>query len=329
MRMTLPERDSPDGSELALRPIAVPAQRNPAAVYLARLAPGSRRTMRAALDKIAGHLTSNCADALTCPWAEVRYQHAQAVRSLLASAFAPSTTNKHLAALRGVLRESWRLGLVEAEAYRRAADLETVRGTTPRAGREVTVGELTALFRCCADDGTPSASRDAALLSLLYGAGLRRSEAVSIDVGDYNASTGEVVVRRGKGRKARTVYATNGGRTALDAWIAVRGDDEGPLLCPVNKGGRISLRRMSDQAVLYRLRARAAAAGVAAFTPHDCRRSFISHLLAAGADLVAIQNLAGHANVSTTARYDRRGEAAKQKAVELLHVPFVAFNAHS
>lgn len=281
--------------------------------------------MRAALDKIAGHLTSNHADALSCPWPEVRYQHAQAIRALLAAKFAPTTTNKHLAALRGVLREAWRPGLLDAESYHRAADLETVRGTTLPAGREVTLGELAALFKGCADDAGPAAVRDAALLALLYGAGLRRSEAVSLDLGDYATNTGQLTVRRGKGRKARVVYATNGGRSALDAWATLRGSAPGPLLCPVNKGGRISVRRMSDQAVLYRLRVRAAAAGVAAFTPHDCRRSFISHLLAAGADLVAIQNLAGHANVSTTARYDRRGEAAKQKAVELLHVPFVAF----
>ena len=283
--------------------------------------------MKAALDKIAAHLTSNRADARSCPWSEVRYQHAQAIRAVLAEDFAPATANKHIAALRGVLREAWRLGLVDAESYRRAADLETVRGTTLPAGREVTLGELTALFKGCAESGTASAARDAALLALLYGAGLRRSEAVSLDLGDYSTDTGELMVRRGKGRKARTVYATNGGRSALEAWIMARGSEPGPLLCPVNKGGRVSLRRMTDQAVLYRLRSRAAAAGVAAFTPHDCRRSFISHLLAAGADLVTIQNLAGHANVSTTARYDRRGEGAKKKAAELLHVPFIPFQS--
>jgi site-specific recombinase XerD len=323
--MMIPESDSVPSADVVLRPVALPSSNNPAAVYLARLAPGSRRTMRAALDKIAAFLSCNRASALTCPWPEVRYQHAQAVRSLLAATFAPSTTNKHLAAIRGVLREAWRLGLVDAEAYRRASDLEPVRGTSPPVGREITVGELSALFRRCADDGTTAAARDAALLALLYGAGLRRSEAVALNFGDYSPEAGALLVRRGKGRKARTVYTTNGGRCALDTWVSRRGPEPGPLLCPVNKGGRIVLRAMTEQAVLYRLRVRADAAGVDAFTPHDCRRTFISHLLAAGADLVAIQSLAGHANVSTTARYDRRGEAAKKKAVELLHVPFVTF----
>lgn len=78
---------------------------------------------------------------------------------------------------------------------------------------------------------------------------------------------------------------------------------------------------MTDQAVLLLLRRRATQAKIAAFTPHDPRQSFISDLLDAGADMVTVQKLAGHSNVQTTARYDRRGEEAKKRAVELLRVP--------
>jgi site-specific recombinase XerD len=81
---------------------------------------------------------------------------------------------------------------------------------------------------------------------------------------------------------------------------------------------------MTDQAVLLLLRRRAQQAKLAAFSPHDLRRSFISDLLDAGADMVTVQKLAGHASVQTTAKYDRRGEETKRRAVQLLRVPFVA-----
>src|SRR5437868_7440182 len=94
--------------------LALPSRRrpdeHPAAVYLARLAPGSRRTMAAALETIAGLLTSNRCNVQTLDWSSLRYQHTAAIRALLADLYAPATANKMLAALRGVLRETWRLG---------------------------------------------------------------------------------------------------------------------------------------------------------------------------------------------------------------------------
>jgi integrase len=326
--MTLPASEDPMSTDLARRPEALPvspatvADRNPALVYLGRLAPGSRRTMRGALDALAARLTGGSMDALTLPWGELRYQHTAKLRAdLMASGAAPSTVNKHLAALRGVLREAWRLGLMPAEEYRQAVDLEGIRGTTPPAGRALTDGELRALFASCPRDSV-SGIRDAALLAVLYGAGLRRSEAVALECADYDRDTGTLTVRRGKGNKARTVYATNGGKRALDAWIEARGQESGSLFCPVSRGGVVTVAPMTGQAVLWILRRAASRAKVARFSPHDLRRTFIGDLLDAGADLVTVQALAGHANVQTTARYDRRGERVKLQAAGMLHVPY-------
>jgi adenylylsulfate kinase-like enzyme len=82
----------------------------------------------------------------------------------------------------------------------------------------------------------------------------------------------------------------------------------------VHRSGRIQVRRLSDQAAYDVMVHRAKVAGVAACSPHDARRSFVSDLFEAGADVEVLRQLAGHSNVETTARYDRRGEAAKKKA---------------
>jgi site-specific recombinase XerD len=228
-----------------------------------------------------------------------------------------------LAALRGVLKECWRLGYMTAEDYHRAADVPTIKAQTLPRGRALASGEISALMGACGRDSSPAGIRDAALIAVLYGAGLRRSESVGLDLPDYNVETGELVICGAKGRKDRLGYATNGSADALKDWLVVRGGDPGPLFCSINKGGRIRIRRLTDQAVLHILKKRAVQAGVASFSPHDLRRSFISDLLDAGADISTAQQLAGHSNVQTTARYDRRGEATKRKAAELLHVPYL------
>lgn len=91
---------------------------------------------------------------------------------------------------------------------------------------------------------------------------------------------------------------------AVNDWLRVRGGEPGALLCPVHCN-TIIIRHLSDQSVLAILRKRQKAAGVEKFSPHDLRRTFISDLLDAGADIVTVQKVAGHANTATTAKYER------------------------
>ena len=302
-------------------PLDVPLDRQPAAVYLATLAPSGRRGMRTALAQAADALSGGRATIDTCPWHRLGAQHVAVLLCRMADGgAAPATVNRMRSALRGVLRSCWRLGLIDAEHLARAGDVPGLKARRLPRGRHVASGEIAALFRACSLG--PSGARDAALLALLYGCGLRRAEAVALDAADYEADTGTITVI-GKGGHQRQGFATTGARAALDAWLRHRGGEPGPLLFPVAKGGRILPgRRMSTAAVWARLQTLAKRAGVRPFSPHDLRRSFVGELLDAGADVVTVQALAGHANVSSTARYDRRGERAARSATDRLHVPY-------
>lgn len=307
---------SPAGELVPVEPGAL--DRNPAAVYLASLSATGRRTMHQALTAIAGMLAPG-ADCLSFPWAAIRYQHAAAIRARLAEQYSPATANKMLCALRGTLRAAWRLGLMSADDYQLAASVESVTGSTIPAGRELTPGELSALMAACENDTTPAGVRDAAIIALMYSCGLRRDEVVKLD--NYDADAGLVVIR-GKRAKERTAYLVNGAKRAMDDWQALRGEWAGPVFCPVDKAGRLQQRAMTNQAIYNLLRKRAQLAGVKDFSPHDLRRTFVSDLLDAGADIATVAKMAGHASVQTTARYDRRPEQAKQKAAGLLHIPY-------
>jgi integrase len=301
---------------------AAPLDRNPAAVYLAGLGSDrSRQVLLGDLRMLASLLTGS-PDVLACNWQALRFQHTQAVRARLASRYAPATANRMLSALRGVLRAAWGLGLIGADDLARALDLKNVRGETLPRGRALSPGEIAALVRSCETDPTPASARDAAMIAVMYPGGLRRDEVTRLDLADYDPASGALTVRHGKGNKQRLTYLANGAARAMEDWLSVRGGEPGALFWPINKGGRLQPRRMSNQAIYNALAKRGELAGVADFSPHDLRRTFISYLLEAGADISTVARLAGHASVTTTQRYDRRPEAAKQKAAGLLHLPY-------
>lgn len=296
---------------------------DPVAVYLAQLSPNSRRAVRSDLNRIAALLSAGEADLAGLPWHRLRYQHLAALRQRLAAEYAPASANRMLSSVRSVLRESWNLGLLSAEEYQRAIHVRAIKGSRLPAGRALTAGELRTLFRTCLEDARPAGARDAALFAVLYGAGVRRAEAVQLDLADLDAGSGALRVRSGKGNKERITYVQGLGCAALTAWIEVRGGEAGPLFVPIHRNGKVHLRRMREQSVYDILKRRSRQAGVAPFSPHDLRRTFAGDLLDAGADISTVQQLLGHASVTTTQRYDRRGEATKRRAAGLLHVPYV------
>lgn len=204
--------------------IASTPSRHPAHVYLAGLRVGSgRRNQQDALTTIAQILAPGSTWD-TCPWWEIRYEHAVLIRAALVERYRPATVNRHLAALRRVLKECWKLGLMTGDERELAASVENVENTTLPAGRALDTGEIRSLFTTIAQSGGPAAARDAALFAVLYGGGLRRAEVVALDLADYSPTTGALTIRHAKRQRERVVYATNGGQDALTAWLQVRGD---------------------------------------------------------------------------------------------------------
>ncbi len=320
-------------AELVALPLERPGQ-DPAPIYLAGLAAGSRRAMAQALDQVARIATGGQLGPERLPWAALRYEHTQAIRAALRDTVSPRTgrplspasINKTLCALRGVLREAWRLGQMSAEDYHRAIDLEPVRGASVLRGRALEPNEVAALFHVLQRDDSPAAARDAAILALgIAGGGLRRQELGGLVLPRSLDQNTWVLTVDGKGSQVREVPLKNGAVDALRAWLSHRGQESGPLFCPVLKGGKIQHGRALSPEAIYRVCARRAEqAGIPAFTPHDMRRTYISTLLDRGVDLSVVSKLVGHASgPAITARYDRRGERAKHAAAETITVPYV------
>ena len=204
------------GDELV--PVAGPADRHPALVYLSSLAASGRRTMEAKLLRVARLI--GYSDVVTPPWHLMRYQHVVAIRTRLQEeGLAPSTVNSTLFALRGVARAAFNLELITADDLVRIRDVRPIRHQRLPAGRAVTPGELAALMRTCANDHTPAGARDAAIIAMGYGAGLRRAELAGLDLANL-ADDGELITAKvaGKGNKERLVYLDNGSAQAMRDW---------------------------------------------------------------------------------------------------------------
>ncbi|MGH2414423.1 MAG: tyrosine-type recombinase/integrase [Microcystaceae cyanobacterium] len=274
--------------------------------------------MRQSLNAIAHLLTNGECDALTLDWSKLRYQHTSAIRTALKKKLAPATANKMLCALRRVLKEALRLDLIDPKDYAKAVDLGSIKESRKLKGRALSQKEIAALMETISLKQKPIDLRDAALIAILRGAGLRRAEVVKLELRDFNSDAGSLQVQQGKGGKDRTVYLPDAAIRIVSRWIEVRGTSPGALLCPFRKGGHIEIRPMTSDAVLKILQRRALQAGVESFSPHDFRRTFCSDLLDAGVDIVTVQKLSGHASPVTTAKYDRRGEETKRRAVQKL-----------
>jgi integrase/recombinase XerD len=213
---------------------------------------------------------------------------------------APSSAARTLVAARGLHRFAYREGLVPVDV---AADVHPP-SPPKRLPKALGVDEVLRLLEVFSADGGPRCLRDRALLELLYSTGARISEAVGLDRDDVDAPA-RTVLLRGKGGKQRLVPVGRPALAALDAYLvqgrpgfAARGRGT-PAVFLNARGARLS--RQSAWAVLREAAQRTGIA--AAVSPHTLRHSFATHLLEGGADVRVVQELLGHASVTTTQVY--------------------------
>jgi integrase/recombinase XerC len=268
----------------------------------------SPHTLRAYAADLERFLTFLARDWLAVDATAVRPEQvdADAVRAFLGSlgraGVGKRSQGRTLSAVRSLFRHAVREGVLTASP---AAPIRTPKAPQ-RLPRHLRPDEVEAVLAAAAAAPPPLGLRDRALLELLYASGLRVGELVSLDWRDLDLAA-RVLRVIGKGGKERMVPFGTPAQAALRAWLAtwegVRGaaslrDDAMPVFLNA-RGGRLSdrsVRRVLDRCV----EAAALASGV---HPHTLRHSFATHLLAAGADLRAIQELLGHSSLSTTQRY--------------------------
>jgi integrase/recombinase XerC len=243
-------------------------------------------------------------------WTRERLERAQ--RELHRTGHAATSTARALAAWRGFERFLVRR---EKLAARPAASLPSPRKPKrlPRTLPQVDLND--ALDRLAAA-GDASAPRDAALLEMAYSAGLRLSELLGLNRGDLDR-TGRLLRVRGKGRRERIAPLGARALAALDRYLQSEGRVGGAPAEPLFAGraGRLSARTV-QRVVARRLATVAAGLGV---TPHALRHSFASHLLDAGADLRAIQELLGHRSLASTQIYTHVSRTKLREAYAQAH----------
>lgn len=216
------------------------------------------------------------------------------------SALGASSAARAVVAVRGLHRFLLREGLAPSDPA------IAVRPPTPprRLPKAISLEYVERLMAAAVADGAPLALRDRALLEVLYGTGSRISEAVGLDRDDLDLHAGTVLLR-GKGGKQRIVPVGSYARDAVEAYLvrarpqlAATGRST-PALFLNARGGRLS--RQSAWTVLRTVAGRAQLA--THISPHTLRHSFATHLLDGGADVRVVQELLGHASVTTTQIY--------------------------
>jgi integrase len=216
----------------------------------------------------------------------------------------PSTINVRLSAVRKMVHEARRNGMLGVEEATNLTDVPNLRQQGTRLGNWLTRKQTKEIL-AVPDRSTLKGKRDYVVLALLVGCALRRQELASLNVEDVQMREGRWVIAdlHGKGGRIRTVAVPVWVRSGIEVWMAAAGIDNGRLLRPVGKGSRLGKEGLSDWAVWSVVEQSAKQIGIERFGAHDLRRTCAKLCRKAGGDLEQIKFLLGHSSIQTTERY--------------------------
>ena len=216
----------------------------------------------------------------------------------------PISINVRITAVRKLAVEAADNGMLAPEL---AAGITRIKGAAVkgiRLGNWLTVKQAQDLLNA-PDATTNKGRRDRAILAVLLGCGLRRSEVAGLTFGHIQQRDGRwcIVDLVGKHGRVRTVPMPTWVKVAIDAWTVGASLTDGHVFRPVNRSDMVAGERLSEKIVWQMLQPYSTAAGVPGIAPHDARRTCAKLCRAAGGELEQIQLLLGHASVQTTERY--------------------------
>jgi len=212
--------------------------------------------------------------------------------------------NVRITAVRKLALEAADNSLLAPELANGITRVKGVASKGVRLGNWLTAKQAQLLLNA-PDATTNKGLRDRAILAVLLGCGLRRSEVAALTFKHIQQRDGRwcIVDLVGKHGRVRTAPIPTWVKVAIDVWAAAAEIADGPVFRSVNRGGQIRETALSEKVVWQLIRPYAVAAGVAGIAPHDCRRTCAKLCWAAGGELEQIQMLLGHASVQTTERY--------------------------
>ncbi len=216
---------------------------------------------------------------------------------------APSTVNVRLSAVRKLVTEARKNGMLSAEDATNLTDIPNVSEKGTRLGNWLTKEQARELL-AVPDRSTLAGKRDYVLLALLVGCALRRRELASLTVEDIQMRENRWVIAdlRGKGGRIRTVAVPVWVKHGINAWQSAAGIEDGLLLRSIRKGGKVG-ESLSDWAIWAVVTASAWQIGIENFGAHDLRRTCAKLCRKSGGDLEQIKFLLGHSSIQTTERY--------------------------